>query len=321
MSGHFHLRMRAIPKGKGRRRAAYILRLEGFKAREDLRGADHGNLPAWAEEDAVEFFAAADKYERRNGTVAKEITASVPRVLPFEVQMALIQEMRLYIASENHGFCYGFHVVKSSDGGTNDHVHFLHSERIDDGHRRSPRNYFARATPTSATGVKRGDPARGGCRKSRRFALFARGVASPELLKLRRWWAERCNFWLAEYGHEATLSERSYKAQGIDRVPGVHLYESAQQISKRGGYSHRVAANEAAKAANRLKEEAEGSGAAAPRPESPGFGRPGPVGSVTEAKVSELTDAARAAGELRAALVEAMEDLGEADRVRRKKPR
>ena len=248
----------------------YILRLEGFRVREDLQGSDVGNLPDWCNDDAPAFFEAADRFERKNGAVGKELIVAVPRGLPSWAQQNLIAELVDNIAGTAHGYCYGFHVVRSSDGGANPHVHLLWSERISDGHPRPRERYFARATPFARVEAPHRDPHSGGCRKSRRFALFARSrtgfAGSPELLKLRRWWAERCNYWLAQARLEANVSERSYKARGIDRVPGVHLYASAARITERGGESRRAMANAAAAAANTFKPEASTSPAPLPVP-------------------------------------------------------
>ena len=298
------------------------MRLEGYKVREDLRGRGDGNLPAWAGGDPTTFFKAADQFERKNGTAGKELIAAVPRQLPAEFKKLLIAELVEEIVGSSHGFCYGFHIVRSSDGGTNPHVHLLWSERTDDGLQRSQDLYFARAIVLGPAGNPVQDPSRGGCRKSREFALLARGrtgfAASPELLRLRRWWAERCNYWLAQVGVEPRLSERSYKAQGIARIPGVHMYESARQIARGGGQSTRLGANAAAMAANASKTHgrpepklSEGSDACAPDC--------GPGKAAAIAASVKQADFAAQAQQLRDALERALsEDAGPAG-VRRKK--
>lgn len=53
----------------------------------------------------------------------------------------------------------------------------------------------------------------------------------------QRWregWAIICNKWLARGGFEQRIDHRSYKAQGIDKVPTVHLGTEAAALERKG---------------------------------------------------------------------------------------
>lgn len=265
----FHFRVKEVKRGKGRKRVLYVMRLEArFQAREDLVSSGAGNLPYWCGKDPVEFFAQADAHERVRGTVAKEITAALPRSLPREAMDELIRLLISKVTQVSgvdgtgvHAYCFGFHLVRSSDGGSNPHVHLVWCERIDDGYRRDARAYFSRAAARTYKSRPRPgyDPASGGCRKSRRLAPFARAkngslASSPELLHLRHWWAEECNRLLAKHGCNERFSERSYRSRNLAKRPGVHRYDSSSQIERRGGHSVRAARDRAAKLENAARD-------------------------------------------------------------------
>ena len=313
---HFHVHVSVIKKGGGRKRVAYILRLEKHEHREDLSGRRVGNLPRWpqiprpqgdvrdeADEDQVEgaiiFFAAADRYERKNGAVAKEATFAIPRELSERQRNRLIDLLIGDVASNCHAYCLGVHIFRRDDGQGNPHLHLMWSERIDDGRPRDAKTYFSRAAPQTYRGKRKSwDGRKGGCRKSRRFALFARAkggyAASPELLRLRAWWADQCNAALAESGLVGELSPKSNKARGIEQNAGRHVGPAGARIEARGGISVRAEADRRARAGN-----------VAPRPEPEGAPDSAPADASGAQSASLTQQLAADALKIREALLEA----------------
>ena len=77
----YHCSVKVGGKGRGAAHAAYISREPPYARREGLEHGEHGNLPAWAQADPLEFWRAADAHERANGAVYREIEVALPREL------------------------------------------------------------------------------------------------------------------------------------------------------------------------------------------------------------------------------------------------
>ncbi len=50
----------------------------------------------------------------------------------------------------------------------------------------------------------------------------------------RKNWGEHCNAYLEKLGYSERIDHRSYKRQGVDQVPQIHLGVSASQMEKKG---------------------------------------------------------------------------------------
>ena len=48
---------------------------------EEVEHIEHGNMPAWAEDDPHSYWAAADEHERANGRLFREVEVALPREL------------------------------------------------------------------------------------------------------------------------------------------------------------------------------------------------------------------------------------------------
>ena len=93
--------------------------------------------------------------------------------------------------------------------GANPHCHLMISERGNDNIERSAEQWFKRYNAA--------EPEAGGARKS--TALKPKAW----LEETRAAWAEQTNQALQEAGLEIQIDHRSLAAQGIARVPGIHL--------------------------------------------------------------------------------------------------
>jgi hypothetical protein len=182
----------------------YVLRQSRTsKDREDLAHAEWHNLPAWAGDNPVQFFLAAEREEGTNRRVSSSLEIALPRELPREAQIALMQD---YGASQlgRHPYLMGLHDSTGASGEPNPHFHVTWSARIHDGVARPSEAYFRR--PPHGAGK---DP------------IFRE---TAWLVATRQGWADLANVYLEQYGIEhAYVDPRSLKARQIDRAPETRL--------------------------------------------------------------------------------------------------
>jgi len=163
-----------------------------------------GNMPTWAQGNEREYWRAADKYERANGRLFKEIEFALPIELSPKERLAAAKEFADIIAGgENMPYTLSIHI----DNEDNPHCHLMVSERMNDNIPRPPELWFGRAN--------KGNPIMGGAEKS-------------TSLKPREWlygtralWATVANQYL---GADKQIDHRSLRDQGIfDREPTWHI--------------------------------------------------------------------------------------------------
>lgn len=216
---HLHARTGSRTNGQSARAAAaYIQRAAEYgRDQAELVYTESGHMPSWAEADPTTYWAAADLYERANGRLFKRVEVALPLALSEEEQRELAVGFAHHLtAGERLPYTLAIH----AGAGTNPHAHLLISERTNDGLERAPEQWFRRYNAAA--------PEQGGARKS-------------EALKPKAWleearaaWAELTNQALERAGHAVRIDHRSLAAQGIERLPGVHLGPSVQAMEARG---------------------------------------------------------------------------------------
>jgi hypothetical protein len=193
----------------------YVLRQSRTsKDREDLAHAEWHNLPAWAGDNPVQFFLAAEREEGTNRRVSSSLEIALPRELPREAQIALMQD---YCASQfgRHPYLMGLHDSTGASGEPNPHFHVTWSARVHDGVERPAAEYFRR--PPHGAGK---DP------------LLRE---SGWLVGTRQAWADLANVYLEHYGiAHAYVDARSLKAREIDRAPETRLSPDHSTKAKLG---------------------------------------------------------------------------------------
>jgi hypothetical protein len=156
--------------GKGAAHASYIAGDGRYADRDDVVSVADRNLPDWAA-DGVDFFAAADQYERANGRAYSEIEAAIPRGVADPAKYA--QEFVERLLGANHPYRVAVHDKTAADGGRNTHMHLMFSDRKLDGIERSREQFFKRAASRyrdARTGeMREADPAKGGAAKDRKW--------------------------------------------------------------------------------------------------------------------------------------------------------
>ena len=214
--------------GKAAHHAAYIARMGRYASRlekgERLVASEVGNMPAWAQGDPLSFWEAADAFERKNGSVYREMEIALPRELDAEQQIALVRDWVQQEIGNKHAYQWAIHAPKAADGKEQPHVHLLFSERTLDGIERGPDQFFKRYNAK--------EPERGGCKKAN--TGLDRETRREQLKSLRSRWEVVCNRALERAGQDARIDMRSYADQGVDLVPERKMLPSEwRQESRR----------------------------------------------------------------------------------------
>lgn len=218
----YHLSVKNGAPGHGGAHAAYIERAGEYSERDDLQFAESGNLPKWAEHDALLFWQAADNFERANGRPFREIEIALPRELSAEQRVELVREFVDNTLGERHAYTWAIHAPLARDGQVQPHAHIIFSDRVNDGIERDPEQYFRRWNAK--------DPERGGAGKDRYLSSRA------FVREIRAEWAMTANELLERHGHEVRIDHRSYKAQGVELEPqlkrGIATYATERGVLK-----------------------------------------------------------------------------------------
>lgn len=248
----YHLSVRHGKRRSGQSAAAkaeYLLRLgrysRGRLTDEELLHSESGNMPSWSAADHRAYWESADLYEAKNGKLFVEVVAALPCELDLDQQIELVRDFvsqatQVSDLSDGARLPYTLAIHRGGEDGGNPHLHLMLSERAFDGHHRDPRQWFRRAA--SKKYGKR--PEEGGARKTRELQ------PKTWLLNTRALWAEVTNRHLSMAGVNARIDHRTLEAQGIDRVPGVHLGYAAAAMEERGVRTERGDLNRIAKRAS-----------------------------------------------------------------------
>ena len=242
----YHMSVRTGSRSKGnsaRASAAYIERAEEYSLEPDAAAelvyTESGHMPEWADAEAggVAYWDAADLYERNNGRLYKSVEIALPLALDADQKRELAVGFAHHLTdAEQLPYTLAIHAGK----GENPHCHLMISERTNDDIERSPATWFKRYNAA--------EPEAGGAQKS--TALKPKDW----LLETRAVWAEQTNQALELAGHEIRIDHRSLEAQGIDRLPGIHLGPAAAALEQRGIQSERGNIQAAIEAANELHQ-------------------------------------------------------------------
>ena len=206
--------------GKAAHHAAYIARMGRYASRlekgERLVASEVGNMPAWVRDNPLSFWEAADAFERKNGSVYREMEIALPRELDPEQQIALVRDWVQQEIGNKHAYQWAIHAPKAADGKEQPHVHLLFSERTLDGIERGRDQFFKRYNAKA--------PERGGCKKAN--TGLDKETRREQLKALRERWQVVCNRALERAGQDARIDMRSDKDQGLDIQPEKKMLPS-----------------------------------------------------------------------------------------------
>lgn len=217
--GTYRLCYKKGKKGYAKNHAAYILREENYKGKEDLVYKECGNIPFTDGSNAIKFWEYADVYERQNSVAYREMELNIPNELSHEQAKELIQNFVQKEFSTKFPYTFAIHESYNKDGEKNLHCHLMFSERELDGISRHDELFFRQANTKN--------PSKGGAEKNRIWQK------KEKLLELRKSWEIEQNLALEKYGLETRVDCRSLReirkealekgnfqrAEELDRTP------------------------------------------------------------------------------------------------------
>lgn len=212
--------------------------------------------------------AVQDVETRSNARLAREFEAALPNELPFELQKKCVREFAQMLAEQGmiaDACIHKRHKKKTDqeDEKKNDHVHIMATTRGFDAYGRwapKEKKVYARdengnkiplIDPETGLQKVRVRPGKGEEKLWKQITVEVNEWNKKENMELwRASWAEICNRALMEIGSAERIDHRSYKDQGIDKLPTIHEGYAAQQIEARGGKSELCEYNRKVREAN-----------------------------------------------------------------------
>lgn len=186
-------------------------------------------LPAWAKDSARKFWSNAEKFERVNACVYKELEFNLVNELPLRENLKIINNLLKTEPMNKFYYSLAIHDKQKSaiTGERNLHCHLMFCERENDGIERDAKTFFKRYNSKN--------PASGGAKKS--IMLNDRKIGKQTIKNLRDEYAKIVNKILKENNIEQTISSKSLKEQHeeaikkgdllkakiLDREPERHL--------------------------------------------------------------------------------------------------
>ncbi len=179
--------------------------------------------------DRAILWNAVEKTEKaKNAQLAREIEIALPHELTREQGISLVRE---YVKAQfvNVGMCADFAIHDT--GGGNPHAHIMLTMRpFEQGGEwgaKQKKEYIL-----DKDGNKIYDP------KRRQYKCKSIPATDwNEQTKAEEWrgaWAAYVNAALEQNNHAERIDHRSYKRQGIDQIPTIHLGTAASQMERRG---------------------------------------------------------------------------------------
>lgn len=261
----YHCSIKMIKRSEGRSAVAAAAYHSGTRLTNEWDGMIHDYtkkggivhseilLPANAPASFSDRFAlwnSVEKIEKScNAQLAREIEVAIPNELPRSEQIKLVQDYCAPFA--NDGMCVDFSIHAPVKEQENVHAHIMLTIR-----------------PLKANGEWDAK-----CRKE--YDLDERGQRIPdgkggwknhrvnltdwnEQTKAEEWraaWAERTNQALERNGIHERIDHRSYKRQGVEQIPTIHMGVAASQMEKRGIVTDKGNINREIAQQNRLLKE------------------------------------------------------------------
>lgn len=220
----YHVQIKSGRPGTAIDRSRYIARENKYSRDEsenDLVAEGSGNLPEWAP-NADDFWKAADRYERRNGAVHRDLEISLPNELTLAENISLVDDLLKAVALSKP-FQYAIHCPSAALSQVpQPHVHIMMNDRKSDGIKRPPELHFKRHNPKK--------PELGGCKKDS-------GGKSPvqireDLKEVRKTVAGLINIHLERAGRAERVDHRSNAERGLTTKPAKRLSPAAVQREK-----------------------------------------------------------------------------------------
>lgn len=175
-------------------------------------------LPTWAEDNAKKFWSSAEKYERANACVYKELEFNLMNELPLKENLKIIKQLLKTEPMNKFYYTLAVHDKQKSAiiETRNLHCHLMFCEREIDGIERDAKTFFKRYNSKN--------PTLGGARKS--ILFNDRKVGKKTVKNLRDEYAKIVNKILKENNIEQTISSKSLKEQHEEAIKKGELLKA-----------------------------------------------------------------------------------------------
>lgn len=209
----YFVRMSNGYKGQGAKRRDYIAREKSFsskKIRQELVASEDFNLPSWAG-NSREFFEAADKYERNNGIVFRQMIIALPCELSHEENIDIARNIVKKIVGNTKAGTWAIHSKPAfTTNDENIHMHLMFSDRIQDPaiSEKSKELYFKRYNSKN--------PEKGGYQKD--ASLNAGYHKNPAMNQIREQIADAINEGYAKAGIDIRISGKTLEEQKAEAI-------------------------------------------------------------------------------------------------------
>lgn len=236
----YHCSMKSVSRGAGQSIVAAAAYRHACKLEDSRTGEVHdysrkrglesseiylpsGVKPEWAQDRAQLWNTVEAAEKRKNARLGRELVLALPAELTKEQRRELAGVLARHIANR-YGVAVDVAIHQPNTHGDqrNYHVHMLMSSR--------------RITPE------------GFGEKARELDDHERGPVEVE--HIRAQWARFANRALERAGHHVQIDHRSLEAQGIKRMPSLHLGPSASAMERRGVQTRLGNRNRAAQVLN-----------------------------------------------------------------------
>lgn len=211
----YHCSFKIIGRSSGRSAVASSAYRTGTKLYNERDGLSHdytrktgivhneiltpSNVPSWTKDRQLLWNEVEKSEKRKDSQLAREVEVALPKELTLENSIELVRE---YVKENfiSKGMIADIAIHDKEDG--NPHSHIMLTTRIID------ENGFGK--------------------KEREWNK------KEYLEKWRESWAEYSNRYLEREGYQDRIDHRSYKRQGIEKIPTIHVGVSASAMEKRG---------------------------------------------------------------------------------------
>ena len=262
-----HIPVSIIKRSEGRSAVAAAAYRSGTKLTNEWDGLTHDYtrkggivhveimLPAHAPPEFADrsiLWNSVEQIEKaRDSQLAREIEAALPRELSIEQQLALV---RSYVKDNfvDKGMCADFAIHDKGTG--NPHVHIMLTLRpLKENGQWGAKCRKAYDLDENGQRIPDG---KGGWKNHREDTTDWNDKGNVEIWRAA--WAAYTNRALESAGRPERIDHRSYKRQGIDKIPSVHLGPAASQMEKRGIRTDKGEVNRQIAADNKLLKENQG---------------------------------------------------------------
>lgn len=218
----YFVRMSNGYKGQGAKRRDYIAREKSFsskKIRQELVASEDFNLPSWAG-NSREFFEAADKYERNNGIVFRQMIIALPCELSHEENIDIARNIVKKIVGNTKAGTWAIHSKPAfTTNDENIHMHLMFSDRIQDPNiSEKPKELYFRR-------YNQKNPEKGGYLKD--ISLNVGHRKNPLMNQIREQIADAINEGYAKAGIDIRISGKTLEAQKAEAISENDLGKAA----------------------------------------------------------------------------------------------